>query len=320
MALHDNIKALRAKADIGQAEVAAALDVSIPIVSEWETGKKKPGRKNLIKLATFYRVTVEDLNKGEPVELDVHGAAPRIEKGLTQQQLADRLGSSQSQVDRLEKGQRGLTLDWARRLAAALDIDVNDLLRGELPNLSIGDPNYQKSLAAEAAEGGNKMVPVRHMSVGGQPFYFSLSDRVVGYLERPRGISPDEEVFAFYAPTDLMAPRWNKGEMVFVSKTAPATYGSYGLASASHLGLGQDAVIFGEFMSSVKPEFAERVENIIDHRRDADQDLTYEEFVAAFYGWVRAFHPPSTLERPLLRFELREAAFRWRVFDWPELL
>lgn len=41
----------------------------------------------------------------------------REARGLTQAQLADKAGTSQPQINRLEKGERELTRDWAERLA-----------------------------------------------------------------------------------------------------------------------------------------------------------------------------------------------------------
>jgi transcriptional regulator with XRE-family HTH domain len=48
--------------------------------------------------------------------------------GLSQQQLAARVGTSQPQIDRLEGGTRKLTEDWMRRLAKALHCKPADLL------------------------------------------------------------------------------------------------------------------------------------------------------------------------------------------------
>lgn len=52
----------------------------------------------------------------------------RKRKGLTMQALADAVGTSQQQIDRLEKGHRKLTLDWLERLAQALGCSVLELL------------------------------------------------------------------------------------------------------------------------------------------------------------------------------------------------
>lgn len=43
---------------------------------------------------------------------------------MSQQQLADLVGTSQPQIKRLEKGQRKLTKEWAERLAPHLGLGV----------------------------------------------------------------------------------------------------------------------------------------------------------------------------------------------------
>jgi len=55
-------------------------------------------------------------------------AKMRKERGLTLQALADRVGASNQQISHLEKGRRGLTVDWLERIAIALDCHPFDLL------------------------------------------------------------------------------------------------------------------------------------------------------------------------------------------------
>lgn len=52
----------------------------------------------------------------------------RREQGMTQSALAARLQTTRAQIANLERGARGLTLDWMRRLALALECTVADLL------------------------------------------------------------------------------------------------------------------------------------------------------------------------------------------------
>ncbi|MFG1388845.1 S24 family peptidase [Xanthobacter sp. V3C-2] len=47
---------------------------------------------------------------------------------MSQESLAKLAGTSQAQIDRLEKGQRKLTKEWAMRLSPHLGIDASDLL------------------------------------------------------------------------------------------------------------------------------------------------------------------------------------------------
>src|ERR1700752_670066 len=47
---------------------------------------------------------------------------------LSMQALADRAGTSAPQINKLEKGERKLTVDWMIRLGRALNIDPKDLM------------------------------------------------------------------------------------------------------------------------------------------------------------------------------------------------
>ena len=52
----------------------------------------------------------------------------RKRAGLTQIELAERIGLSQGQLSNLENGDRSLSLEWLRRIARALNCAVADLL------------------------------------------------------------------------------------------------------------------------------------------------------------------------------------------------
>lgn len=57
----------------------------------------------------------------------------RLEQGLTQTELAKRVGTSQAQIYRLENSERKLTVEWAERLAKALSTSAKILLFGDTP-------------------------------------------------------------------------------------------------------------------------------------------------------------------------------------------
>lgn len=51
----------------------------------------------------------------------------RLKKGWSQTQLADAIGTSQPHIARIERGTENVTIDTCRRLAKALDLDLNTL-------------------------------------------------------------------------------------------------------------------------------------------------------------------------------------------------
>lgn len=56
-----SIKQARKKMGLNQKEVAAALGVSQPTVSDWEADRKMPTRKNLLRLSELLGVSVDTL-------------------------------------------------------------------------------------------------------------------------------------------------------------------------------------------------------------------------------------------------------------------
>lgn len=63
---------------------------------------------------------------------DVSLRSLRLKAGLSQRELAERIGTSQPNIARMEKSPGDVTLGTLRRLAAALGVDLNTL-DGALP-------------------------------------------------------------------------------------------------------------------------------------------------------------------------------------------
>lgn len=55
-------------------------------------------------------------------------AALREAKGWARPEIAKRMGTTPQQVERLEKGQRGLTTEWIEKAARALGVPVGDII------------------------------------------------------------------------------------------------------------------------------------------------------------------------------------------------
>lgn len=56
----------------------------------------------------------------------------RIKAGLTQSALAEAIGCSQSDISRIESGERDITLERLKAIAAALGVPVAQLLADEV--------------------------------------------------------------------------------------------------------------------------------------------------------------------------------------------
>lgn len=57
----------------------------------------------------------------------------RLERGLTFQQVGDRIGSSGSTIQKLERGQMQLHLKWVERIAEAFDVDPLSVITDKYP-------------------------------------------------------------------------------------------------------------------------------------------------------------------------------------------
>ena len=61
MSFSENLKMLRKEQKIGQQELAEKINVSAKTVSHWETGYTEPSINQLILLANFFEITIDEL-------------------------------------------------------------------------------------------------------------------------------------------------------------------------------------------------------------------------------------------------------------------
>lgn len=103
------IKELMLRNNVQQKELAIAIGVSQPTISDWVKGKKKPSGDNITKLATFFHVP-EDVIKGlDPIQTNsVTAHIPNIpmsdqrKLGLADKLLAEILGEDEDVNNFLE--------------------------------------------------------------------------------------------------------------------------------------------------------------------------------------------------------------------------
>ena len=56
-----NLKILRKEKDLSQPELAKALNVSKGMISFWENGIYEPTASNIIAVAKFFNISIDDL-------------------------------------------------------------------------------------------------------------------------------------------------------------------------------------------------------------------------------------------------------------------
>ena len=157
----------------------------------------------------------------------------RKARGLSLQDVADAAGTSQQQVSRLEKGRRGLTDKWMRRLAKALDCDPAHLLApSENPETDTPSPSELADMGApfrpvrpRAYEPAPRDVPIRGAAAGNHEGEFQLGEAAIDHAPRPQGTPNARDVYAIYLVGESMWPRYKPGAVIYVSPHRPPQIG-----------------------------------------------------------------------------------------------
>jgi len=146
----------------------------------------------------------------------------RSVRGWSLQQLADASGTSKSQIDKLEKGERRLTVDWMVRLAKPLACDPRDLM-GDAP----GAAKFQKIRFGEKIPANaNTLIPVRGAARGGGKQEMFLSDGPIDHVPRPYYLTHAKDAYAIYVVGDSMVPMYRPRQLLFINPYKPPSPGS----------------------------------------------------------------------------------------------
>ncbi|MBP2314906.1 XRE family transcriptional regulator [Azospirillum soli] len=155
----------------------------------------------------------------------------RENAGLSQERLAELAGTSQPQINKLEHGQRKLTLDWAVRLAPHLGIHPEALLGGPsqpaqphagtipsgMPRTPMGTP-----MAAPAYA----QMPVRSACRGGIDQEMFLEDGPIDWIAKPDYLKNARDPYAMYVVGESMMPRFRPAQLLHVNPHKPPAPGS----------------------------------------------------------------------------------------------
>ena len=145
---------------------------------------------------------------------------------LSMQALADRAGTTASQINKLEKGERRLTVDWMVRVARALEIDPKELVEFESyrpPGGGISDIGLPRTLAGTPVDLGTPDLPVLGRAQGGPQGVLMLpvEQQPVDWTYRPPQLRKVKDAFAVFAYDDSMHPMYKHGQTLWVHPYLP---------------------------------------------------------------------------------------------------
>jgi phage repressor protein C with HTH and peptisase S24 domain len=161
----------------------------------------------------------------------------RARAQLSMQALAERAGTSAPQINKLEKGERKLTVDWMIRLGRALGVDPKELMVIEPAPVALTDGggagtarrlyDLPAGLTASAVEFGPPDLPILGRAQGGPSGVLMIptEQRPVDWTYRPPQLRGVGDAFAVFAYDDSMHPMYKNGQTLWVHPHLPAKPG-----------------------------------------------------------------------------------------------
>ncbi|NDF12330.1 MAG: XRE family transcriptional regulator [Proteobacteria bacterium] len=140
----------------------------------------------------------------------------RKKRGLTMQQLADLVQTTQQQIDRLEKSRRRLTVDWLEKLSLALDCEMVELLPLGSSTRNVQTTSRAKVIGTVATAEENALTSYAdkdtYTLLFGRPRQV-VNPKLFGLLVTGNGIKEfpegSELIFSEIVPEDEIAPgKW----------------------------------------------------------------------------------------------------------------
>ena len=139
----------------------------------------------------------------------------RREKGISQSELADRIGLRQSMVSKIERGQRKLLVGEAKGIASALGVSLWRLLgESDMSGGMESGPRPVRMQEAQAVHGS--MVPLLSLEACCGPFEEAV-DEVIDWIPLASADYRESRYF-LQAKGDSMSPTIADGERILVDR------------------------------------------------------------------------------------------------------
>ena len=125
----NRIAELRKLNKISQSDFGKAMGVAQNTISQWERGAREPDLAMLHNIATYFGVSIDYLiGKDTEVRAMKNLKKLRVNRGLTQKQLADALGIDRTAVAKYENGKNGATAKMLKKIADYFSVSIDYVL------------------------------------------------------------------------------------------------------------------------------------------------------------------------------------------------
>lgn len=125
----NRIAELRKLNKISQLDFGKAMGVAQNTISQWERGAREPDLAMLHNIATYFGVSIDYLIGKDTEVRDMKNLKKlRVNRGLTQKQLADALGIDRTAVAKYETGKNGATAKMLKKIADYFSVSTDYVL------------------------------------------------------------------------------------------------------------------------------------------------------------------------------------------------
>jgi transcriptional regulator with XRE-family HTH domain len=144
-------------------------------------------------------------------------------QGWSLQRLAEASGTTKSQIDKLEKGERRLTVDWMVRLAKPLGRDPRDLLPKKIAAFDQIDFGSDETAPLVPLF---PPLPVRGTKRGDKKKGLFFTGDQIDQVARPHYLAHVRDAYAMYVVDLSMAPMYRPGQLLFINPYKPPKQGN----------------------------------------------------------------------------------------------
>lgn len=147
----------------------------------------------------------------------------RHSKKITQKELADKIGTSQTAIALWENGSRSISLDLIDKIAKCLDVSANYLL--------FGKKNIEDTSIPPRIKHKGVVIPVYGRVAAGIPI--EMIEDIIDTEEITEEMARTGEFFGLQIHGDSMEPKISDGDVVIVRKQEDAETGQTVIATVN---------------------------------------------------------------------------------------